>query len=194
MGSGSMMLVPASTRVHIRSPVASNTPSHEERTMSVIDPGQGATATTAADTRDDGWLTAHIGAAGYRTDVGVRGHTFVADEPASVGGADVGPTPYDYLLASLAACTAMTLRMYASRKGWPLENAVVRLRDARSHAADCANCEKQAVGIRRIERQIELKGSLSDEQRQRLLAIADRCPIKQTLERGLRVESAPTSD
>jgi putative redox protein len=158
--------------------------------MSAIEPGQAGTATTAADARDDGWLTAHTGAAGYRTDVRVRAHTFVADEPASVGGADGGPTPYDYLLGALAACTTMTLRMYANRKGWPLEDAVVRLRDARSHAADCENCEKQAVGIRRIERQIELKGSLTDEQRQRLLAIAERCPIKQTLERGLRIESA----
>jgi uncharacterized OsmC-like protein len=162
--------------------------------MSTIEPGQGATATTASDARDDGWLTAHTGAAGYRTDVGVRGHTFLADEPASVGGSDSGPTPYDYLLASLAACTAMTLRMYANRKRWPLEDAVVRLRDARSHAADCENCEKKAVGIRRIERQVELKGPLTDEQRERLLAIADRCPIKQTLERGLKVESAATSD
>jgi uncharacterized OsmC-like protein len=149
-------------------------------------PGTSAVTSTAPE---DGWVTAHTGAAGYRTDVGVRGHEFIADEPASVGGADGGPTPYDYLLGALGACTAMTLRMYANRKGWPLEGAVVRLRDARSHAADCENCEKQAVGIRRIERQVELKGPLTDEQRERLLAIADRCPIKQTLERGLRIES-----
>jgi putative redox protein len=102
---------------------------------------------------------------------------------------DGGPTPYDFLLASLGACTAMTLRMYASRKGWPLEEAVVRLRNARSHAADCENCETQAVGIRRLERRIELKGALSDDQRDRLLAIADRCPVKQTIERGIRIEN-----
>jgi putative redox protein len=158
--------------------------------MSAIERQQsGATAVTSSAS-DEGWVTAHTGGAGYRTEVGVRGHAFVADEPASVGGADTGPTPYDYLLGALGACTAMTLRMYANRKGWPLEAATVRLRDARSHAADCENCEKQAVGIRRIERQIELKGPLTDEQRERLVAIADRCPIKQTLERGLRVEAA----
>jgi putative redox protein len=158
--------------------------------MSSIEREQPETTTVTSNVPDDGWVTAHIGAAaGYQTDVGVRGHEFIADEPASVGGADRGPTPYDYLLGALGACTAMTLRMYANRKGWPLEDAVVRLRDARSHAADCENCEKQAVGIRRIERQIELKGPLTDEQRERLVAIADRCPIKQTLERGLRIEA-----
>ena len=152
-------------------------------------------ATTAAGTAvdDDGWVTAHTAAASYRTDLGARGHEFVADEPVSVGGTDRGPTPYDYLLGALGACTAMTLHMYARRKGWPLEDAVVRLRNARSHADDCENCEKNDVGVRRIERQVELKGSLTDEQRQRLLAIADRCPIKQTLERGLKIEPAPAT-
>jgi putative redox protein len=158
--------------------------------MSTIEHEGPATGSTVADeAHDDGWLSARTGSASYRTDVIVRGHTFVADEPASVGGTDSGPTPYDYLLAALGTCTAMTLRMYASRKGWPLEEAVVRLRSARSHATDCANCDKQAVGIRRIDRQIELKGPLTDEQRERLLGIADRCPIKQTIERGLLVET-----
>src|SRR3712207_5627819 len=94
---------------------------------------------------DEGWVSATTGPSSYRTELQVRGHAFVADEPASVGGGDSGPTPYDYLLASLGACTAMTLRMYATRKGWPLEEAVVHLRNARSHAADCDDCEKQAV-------------------------------------------------
>ena len=84
----------------------------------------------------------------------------------------------------------MTLRMYANRKGWPLEDVVVRMRETPSYASDCENCETQAVGIRRIERRIELNGRLTDEQRQRLLAIADRCPIKQTLERGLEIAPA----
>jgi uncharacterized OsmC-like protein len=162
----------------------------EMRAMSAIEREQPGTTAVTSNAPDDGWVTAHTGSAGYRTDVGVRGHEFIADEPASVGGTDRGPTPYDYLLGALGACTAMTLHMYANRKGWPLEDAVIRLRDARSHAADCENCEKQPVGIRRIERQIELKGPLTDEQRERLLAIADRCPIKQTLERGLRIEPA----
>jgi len=117
-------------------------------------------------------------------------HVLRADEPVANGGNDTGPGPYDYLLAALGSCTAMTLRMYATRKTWPLEDIVVRLREAQSHAADCANCETQAVGIRRIEREIELRGAITEEQRERLLQIADRCPIKQTLERGVVIESA----
>lgn len=154
---------------------------------------ESGTSAATTEAADNGWVTASV-AAGYRTDVAVREHRFVADEPTSVGGTDTGPTPYDYLLGALGACTAMTLRMYANRKGWPLEDAVVRLRDARSHAEDCENCTKQSVGIRRIERQIELKGALTDEQRDRLMAIADRCPIKQTLERGLAVLGADVDD
>ena len=137
-----------------------------------------------------GWVQAHLATgAGFRTEITVRDFAFVADEPTSAGGADGGPTPYEYLLGALAACTAMTLRMYAKRKAWPLEDVIVRLREARSHAADCANCETEAVGIRRIERQVELRGAITDEQRGRLLQIADRCPVKQTLERGLVFDS-----
>ena|SRR3712207_80672 len=158
--------------------------------MSTTEQGRAGAGASAAGATDDGWVSARTGPGGYRTDVSVRRHAFVVDEPASVGGGDGGPTPYDYLLASLGACTAMTLRMYATRKGWPLEEAVVRLRTARSHAADCENCEKQAVGIKRLERHIELRGPLTDEQRERLIAIADRCPIKQTIERGLKIEAA----
>jgi putative redox protein len=80
--------------------------------------------------------------------------------------------------------------MYADRKAWPLEGVEVRLRTARSHEKDCENCEKQQVGITNIERTVELTGALTDEQRKRLLEIADRCPVKQTLERGIRVVNA----
>src|SRR5215208_6315258 len=135
--------------------------------MSAIERNQPGTAAATSNSTDDAWVTAHTAAGGYRTDVAVREHRFIADEPLSVGGTDSGPTPYDYLLAALGACTSMTLHMYARRKGWPLEDAVVRLRESRAHAADCESCETEAVGIRRIERQIELKGPLTDEQRQR---------------------------
>lgn len=152
---------------------------------------------TTTDKRTDsvehgvrGWIQAHLDTGvGFRTEIRVRDFAFVADEPKSAGGADSGATPYEYLLGALAACTAMTLRMYAKRKAWPLEDIIVRLRDARSHAADCANCETEAVGIRRIEREVELRGAITDEQRGRLLQIADRCPVKQTLERGLVFDS-----
>jgi uncharacterized OsmC-like protein len=144
---------------------------------------------------DAGWVTARTAAGpGFRTELrSAAGHDFVADEPADVGGSGEGATPYDYLLASLAACTAMTLRMYAARKQWPLEEAVVRLRVSSSHAADCADCiTKPAAGVgpQRVERTVELRGALSEEQRTRLLSIADRCPVKQVLERGRAVVPA----
>jgi putative redox protein len=144
-------------------------------------------SSTLPTTDDHSWVVARTAAGAYRTDVTVGRHTFTADEPLNVGGSDTGPTPYDYLLGALGACTAMTIHMYAARKTWPLADVIVRLRNARSYAGDCENCEAQPVGIGRIERQIELSGSLTDEQRQRLLAIADRCPVKQTFERGLQI-------
>ena len=94
------------------------------------------------------------------------------------------------LLGALGACTVITLRMYADRKEWPLESARVRLRTARSHEQDCEVCETDDVGPHELEREIELTGPLTDEQRQRLLMVADRCPVKQTLERGIQVVGA----
>lgn len=137
-----------------------------------------------------GWVVARVGASGFRTELEARSHGMVADEPVSLGGTDRGPTPYEYLLTALGGCMAMTLRMYADRKGWPLEGVEIRLRTARSHEKDCENCETEQVGLTTIERTIQLNGSLSDEQRGRLLQIADRCPVKQTLERGIRVVNA----
>ena len=107
-------------------------------------------------------------------------HALIADEPAGVGD-DLGPTPYDLLLASLGACTAMKLQLYAGRKQWPLEHLSVRLTHDRIHADDSRNCEKTPCMIERIERIVNLSGPLSDEQRQRLLAIAERCPVHRTL-------------
>jgi putative redox protein len=119
-----------------------------------------------------------------------RSHHSIADEPVPLGGTDTGPTPYEYLLMALGSCTAMTLRMYADRKSWPLERAEVSVRQMRSHAADCERCATDAVGIERIERRIELEGPLTDEQRKRLLAVAERCPVKQTMGKEIRVETA----
>ena len=137
------------------------------------------------------WITAQAGRTGFRTTLRARAHAFLADEPASLGGTDTGPTPYEYLLGALAGCMAMTLRMYADRKQWPLESVEVRVRTARSHERDCEHCETEPVGVARIERSVELTGALTDEQRARLLDIADRCPVKQTLARGVHVVSAP---
>ena len=109
-------------------------------------------------------------------------HRLAADEPVEAGGNDAGPGPYDYLLAALGACTSMTLRMYAERKGWPLERVVVRLHHDKVHAEDCAECETREGKIDRLERVIALAGPLDAEQRQRLLEIANKCPVHRTLE------------
>ncbi len=107
-------------------------------------------------------------------------HQLVADEPMPIGD-DQGPTPYDLLLAALGSCTSMTVRMYADRKGWKLDRVQVTLRHKRIHAQDCADCETQAGWVSHIDRDIELTGDLDDDQRQRLLHIAERCPVHQTL-------------
>ena len=143
---------------------------------------------TAAD--NTGWVTARIGVDHYRTEIRARSHFLVTDEPFAVGGRDQGPTPYEMLLASLGGCMAMTLRMYADRKQWPLEAVRVRIRTSSSHAEDCVQCDTAEVGLTTLEFEVELSGPLTDEQHERLLQIAERCPIKQTLTRGVRVVKA----
>lgn len=114
--------------------------------------------------------------------IAAAGHDLIADEPESSGGDNQGPGPYDYLLAGLGACTTMTLRMYANHKQWPLEHVKVRLRHSKIHAKDCADCESENGKVDIIERDVEIVGpELSDEQRARLLEIADRCPVHKTL-------------
>jgi uncharacterized OsmC-like protein len=127
---------------------------------------------------------------GLRTEVEAGGHTVVADEPENLGGTDTGPTPYDYLLAALGGCTAMTLRMYADRKGWPLESVTVRLSQDRIHAKDCGECETEEGRIDRIGREIELGGPLDEQQRRRLMEVADMCPVHRTLKREVLVENS----
>ncbi len=108
-------------------------------------------------------------------------HHSVADEPLSVGGDDAGPSPYDLLLSGLGACTAMTLQMYAARKGWALEHVSVSLVHERVHAKDCEQCPEVDAKVERITKQVTLRGDLDDSQRERLLQIADRCPVHRTL-------------
>jgi putative redox protein len=126
-------------------------------------------------------VTVRGSAAGFAQEITVGSHRLAADEPPSVGGGDTGPDPYALLLASLGSCTSMTIGLYARRKGWPLESVTVRLRHGKVHAADCEHCETREGRIDRIERDIELAGALSDEQRTRLLAIANSCPVHRTL-------------
>ena len=135
----------------------------------------------------EGTVTTTLGPSGYRVEIEASGHALVSDEPLEVGGTNAGATPYDLVLAALGACTAMTLRMYADRKQWPLETVVVRLHHARSHAADEEQCEDRPVRLDHIERTLELSGPLTGEQRVRLAEIAERCPVHRTLDAGVRI-------
>ena len=116
-------------------------------------------------------------------------HRLIADEPASFGGDDTGPNPYDLVLAGLGACTAMTMRLYADKKGIPLERAAVTLRHDKIHAEDCADCETRVGKVDVVERTLALTGDLTTDQRQKLLEIADRCPVHRTLEGEVKVRT-----
>jgi uncharacterized OsmC-like protein len=116
-------------------------------------------------------------------------HVLVADEAREAGGGDAGPDPYSLLLAALGACTSMTLRLYADRKGWPLEGVSVRLDHERVYERDCAECETADGRLSRIRRIVTLSGPLSEEQRARLLEIAERCPVHRTLAGPVRIET-----
>ncbi len=131
------------------------------------------------------------GANPFQQSISIGGrHTLVADEPESHGGGDTGPSPYDLLLAGLGACTAMTIRMYAGRKKWPLDKVDVILRHAKLHAEDCDGCETKEGKIDRIDREIILEGDLDEEQRAKLLEIANKCPVHRTLHSEIHVVSA----
>jgi len=126
---------------------------------------------------------------GLAQQIQIAPHCVFSDEPASAGGTDTGPTPYDLLLGALGACTSMTVTMYARRKAWPLEDVIVHLRHAKIHAEDCAGCETKEAMLDRIERDIHLSGNLSDEQRSKLLEIANKCPVHRTLTSKIHIET-----
>jgi putative redox protein len=119
--------------------------------------------------------------------VRARTHVLSADEPFAAGGTDTCPNPYEYLLGALGACTTMTLRMNIKRKGWPVGRIAVELAHARIYAADCADCETREGKIDRITRTIRFDGDLDDEQRRRLLEIANKCPVHRTLTSEIRI-------
>ena len=135
----------------------------------------------------DNRVTARTVADGLRTELFANGFPLVADEPVKYGGGNEGPSPYEYLLAALGACTGMTIRMYARSKGWPLEDVVVRLSHQKVHAEDCRDCDEKNRQIDSIERELEFSGELDEGQRQRLLEIAERCPVHRTLTGEVRI-------
>ena len=127
---------------------------------------------------------------GYAQEIVVGGHHLAADEPVEVGGTDTGPNPYDLLLAALGACSSMTLRMYADRKGWPLEGVTVRLSHRKIHARDCADCETEEGFLDEIEESVSLSGPLDEAQRARLFEISGRCPVHRTLKSEIHIKSS----
>jgi uncharacterized OsmC-like protein len=128
--------------------------------------------------------------AGFSQEITVGSHHLKADEPVRSGGNDTGPSPYEFLLAGLGACTSMTVGMYARRKNWQLEGIVVRLRHSRIHAEDCAECETKVGFLDRIDVELELTGALTSEQRSKLLEIAEKCPVHRTLESEIDIQSS----
>lgn len=116
-------------------------------------------------------------------------HVLLADEPREAGGDDRGPSPYGLLLMALGSCTSMTLRLYAARKGWPVERVTVRLRHFRDYLVDCEACENKDMKMERIERVIDFTGDLDDAQRAKLLEIANKCPVHRTLESKIHIDS-----
>ena len=149
------------------------------------------------NTPEEGFVVVEEAGSGFTQHIRAAGHELVSDEPASVGGANLGPSPYDYLLSALGACTTMTVRMYANHKKWPLQSIKATLRHSKIHAKDCEDCETEKGKVDVIERDIEIVGpELSDEQRARLLEIADRCPVHRTLSSEIKIrtnEKGPAS-
>jgi len=132
---------------------------------------------------------AHIAAEKYKVTLNAGSHELLSDEPKEVGGQDIGPDPYDYLLMSLGSCTAMTVRMYADRKKWPLDEVFVELLHHKIHAEDCDDCEKKSSKIDIIEKEVIFKGDLTKEQRERLLEISEKCPVNRTLQSDIKINS-----
>lgn len=135
-------------------------------------------------------LVAEAGTGFFTQTIDANGHRLVADEPFDYGGDNTGPSPYDLLTAGLGACTTMTMRMYARHKELPVEHLSVKLRHEKIHAKDCTDCETKEGRIDRITREIEIVGDLTEEQRQGLLRIADKCPVHRTLHAEVKIDTA----
>ena len=141
------------------------------------------------DQTEPAHVIVHGAASGFAQEIQVGSHKLNADEPASYGGTNTGASPYDLLLAALGSCTSMTIGLYARKRGWPLEDITVSLRHSKIHAKDCDDCETKEGRVDRIWRDIHLTGALSDEQRTKLMEIADKCPVHQTLTSEINIKT-----
>jgi len=137
----------------------------------------------------DKQVVARLGDIGYTTEMKAGQHSLIADEDEAHGGDDFGPSPYEYLSAGLASCTAITIQMYARRKQWPLEEVKVHLSYGREYQKDCEDCEDSEKRIEAFERHIELIGDLTNEQRSRIMTIADKCPVHKTLSKEVVIRT-----
>ncbi|MFD2519097.1 bifunctional alpha/beta hydrolase/OsmC family protein [Salinimicrobium flavum] len=137
-------------------------------------------------------VVGNLGEIGFTTQLRAGRHYFVSDEPESVGGNNFGPTPYDFLSAALAACTSMTIQMYVRRKKWPLKNVETHVTHSKTHAEDCEKCERNTSKIDTFEREIILDGNLDDQQQQKVLEIADKCPVHRTLHNKIEIHTRLT--
>lgn len=142
------------------------------------------------DNNDRKIVHIHLGKEKYKTVMTAGRHELIADEPGSKGGEDLGPDPYDYLLMSLGSCTVITLRMYAERKKWPVEDIFVELRHHKDHAEDCIDCDEESAKIDKIEKEIIVKGDLTEEQLNRLLDISHKCPVNRTLKGDIEMKAS----
>jgi len=131
----------------------------------------------------------HGTAKGFAQEIEVGSHELFADEPPSYGGTDTGPSPYDLILAALGSCTSMTIGLYARKRGWALEKITVSLWHTKIHAKDCDDCETKEGRIDRINLEIHLDGSLTDEQRAKLMEISKKCPVHQTLTSEINIKT-----
>ncbi|WP_234571426.1 OsmC family protein [Rhodohalobacter sp. 614A] len=131
----------------------------------------------------------HLGDQNYKTVMTAGNHELIADEPEEAGGSNEGPGPYDYLLMALGSCSVITMKMYAERKKWPVEDIFIEMRHSKVHADDCVDCDDPNAKIDRIEKEIIIKGDLNEEQLNRLLEISKKCPVHKTLLSDIEIDS-----
>lgn len=137
----------------------------------------------------DSQVLARLKEGPFLTEILAGSHHLIADEPEEIGGSDLGPSPYELLSSGLAACTAMTIKMYVARKKWPMDELKVHVDFDNKYIEDCENCEKEERKIGKFIRFIELSGDLDEKQKQRILMIANKCPVHKTLEQGVTIET-----